>query len=210
MVSHAVELDQVRQLLEPQGFECLVFHATGNGGRTMEHLVQSGLIEGVLDLTTTEVADQIVGGVFACGDKRFDVFIEKNIPLVLSLGALDMVNFGSIEMVPGTFRNRKLHVHNANVILMRTNVDENIQAARWIANKLNRATGLWRVIIPEHGVSELDKAGASFHDLEGDAALFNTLEKELQQDVDHKVIRIPLHINDPQFAGWAVTIWQCE
>lgn len=197
-------VNQVRGILEPNGYECLVFHATGTGGRTMEHLVASGLITGVLDLTTTEVADQIVGGVFACGEHRFDTIVQREIPLVLSLGALDMVNFGAMETVPERFKHRNLHVHNANVTLMRTTVEENIQAAQWIAKKLNRATGSWTVIIPEGGVSALDHPDAPFYDPKADAALFETLRNELREQADRQVITVPHHINDPQFARVAV------
>ena len=129
----------VREELEQKGYDCLVFHATGTGGRAMEQLVRSGLIRGVLDITTTEVADEIVGGVFPAGPNRFDALIQAGVPLVLSLGALDMVNFGGVDTVPQQFRDRNLHVHNAQVTLMRTTADENRQCARWIADKLNRS-----------------------------------------------------------------------
>ena len=166
----------VRESLEGQGFDCLVFHATGTGGQAMEKLVEAGLIKGVLDVTTTEVADEVVGGVLACGPARFDAILEAKIPYVLSLGALDMVNFGAIETVPERFRGRKLHVHNAQVTLMRTTPDENRRCARWIAAKLNRATAPFRVLIPEKGVSALDAPGQPFFDPEADAALFDELE----------------------------------
>ena len=144
---------RVREALEAQGFDCLVFHATGTGGDAMEKLVEAGLIRGVLDVTTTEVADMVVGGVLACGSARFEAILDSGVPYVLSLGGADMVNFGAIDTVPERFRGRKLHVHNAHVTLMRTTPDENRQCARFIAGKLNRARSPFRMLIPEKGVS---------------------------------------------------------
>lgn len=190
----------VREELERKGYDGLVFHATGTGGRAMEHLVQSGLIRGVLDITTTEVADRIVGGVFPAGPARFDSLIQQGIPLVLSLGALDMVNFGGIDTVPEEFRGRNLHVHNAHVTLMRTTAEENRQFARWIADKLNRAESPLTVLIPLHGVSMLDAPGQPFHDPDADAALFDELESCLEQSELRRVVRLPHHINDVEFS----------
>lgn len=193
-------VNYVRQSLEQEGFDCLVFHATGSGGRAMEQLVESGLITGVLDITTTEVADEIAGGVFPSGPHRFDRLIAAKVPLVLSLGAVDMVNFGSIDTVPDQFRQRKLHIHNAQVTLMRTNVEENRQIGRWIAEKLNRSSAPVRILIPEKGLSLLDVEGRPFFDPKADAALFESLETSLEQTPDRQVIRLPFDINDPQFA----------
>jgi uncharacterized protein (UPF0261 family) len=190
----------VRHMLEKSGFDCLVFHATGTGGRAMEQLVESGLIGGVLDITTTEVADEIVGGVFPAGPKRFERLLERRIPLVLSLGAVDMVNFGAIETVPPQFKNRRLYKHNAQVTLMRTTVEENILIARWIAEKLNTAQSPWALLLPLGGVSMLDAPGQPFWDPAADKALFEELERCLQVDESRKVQRLPLHINDPLFA----------
>lgn len=191
---------RVREALEQRGFDCLVFHATGAGGRAMEALVDSGLIQGVLDITTTEVADELVGGVFPGGPHRFEKLLARQVPLVLSLGALDMVNFGAIDTVPPQFRNRKLHVHNANVTLMRTSVDENRQIAAWIADKLNRSTADLRVLVPEGGVSLIDVPGQPFHDPEADAALFDELEQRLHVTDQRRLIRLPCAINAPEFA----------
>jgi uncharacterized protein (UPF0261 family) len=191
---------KVRETLEGQGFDCLVFHATGTGGQAMEKLVEAGLIQGVLDVTTTEVADEVVGGVLACGPARFDAILEAKIPYVVSLGALDMVNFGAIETVPERFRGRKLQVHNAQVTLMRTTPEENRRCARWIAAKLNRATAPFRVLIPEKGVSALDAPGQAFFDPEADAALFEELESAVAAAPGRSIVRLPLHINDPAFA----------
>ncbi|HZV19723.1 MAG TPA: Tm-1-like ATP-binding domain-containing protein [Sphingobium sp.] len=190
----------VREVLEGRGFDTLVFHATGVGGRAMEGLAASGLIEGVLDITTTEVADEVVGGVFACGPDRFDVMLARKMPYLMSLGALDMVNFGPLDTVPAQFRNRKLHVHNSSVTLMRTTVEENVQFAHWIAGKLNAyPDSPFTLLIPEGGVSELDKPGNPFHDPEADEALFKTLEEIVIQGPERKIIRCPAHINDQRF-----------
>jgi uncharacterized protein (UPF0261 family) len=194
----------VRQALEERGFDALVFHATGTGGRAMEKLVQSGLISGVLDLTTTEVADEVVGGVLPAGPERFDVILEKGVPYVLSLGALDMVNFGARDTVPERFQGRRLHVHNAQVTLMRTTPEENRAFARWMARKLNRATAPWTLLVPEGGVSALDAPGQPFHDPEADRALFAELEATLERTRTRILKRLPLHINDPDFARAAV------
>jgi uncharacterized protein (UPF0261 family) len=166
----------------------------------MEQLVDSELIQGVLDISTTEVADQIVGGVFPAGPHRFEKLLQRRVPLVVSLGALDMVNFGAMETVPQRFRDRQLHVHNAQVTLMRTNISENRQIAAWIADKLNQSSAPLRVVIPEGGVSMLDAPGQPFHDPEADAALFGELQTRLHQTDTRNIIRLPLHINDPEFA----------
>jgi len=166
----------------------------------MEKLVEAGLIVGVLDVTTTEVADEVVGGVLACGPARFDAILKAKVPYVLSLVALDMVNFGAIETVPERFRGRKLHVHNAHVTLMRTTVDENRRCARWIAGKLNRAQAPFRLLIPEKGVSALDAPGQPFFDPEADAALFDEIEAAIVPGALCSITRLPCHINDPAFA----------
>jgi uncharacterized protein (UPF0261 family) len=190
----------VREALESQGFDCLVFHATGTGGRAMEKLVEAGLIQGVLDITTTEVADEIVGGILPAGPERFEAILRARIPYVISLGALDMANFGAIDTVPENFRHRKLHAHNAQVTLMRTTPAENRRFAGWIAAKLNRAEAPFALLIPEGGVSALDAPGQPFFDPEADAALFDELESVLEPRVGRSVRRLPLHINDPAFA----------
>lgn len=197
-------VDAVRKALEARGYDCLVFHATGSGDRAMENLVRSGLIQGVIDLTTTAVADEVVGGVLACGPNRFDAILEARIPYVLSVGALDMVNFGAKETVPAKFAGRQLHVHNAQVTLMRTTPDENRQIARWIANKLNRSTMPLTLLIPELGLSSIDLAGQPFHDPTADAALFDELERTVQQTAQRRITRLPLHINDAAFAAAVV------
>lgn len=189
-----------REALESLGFDCLVFHATGIGGQAMEKLVEAGLIQGVLDVTTTEVADRIVGGILPCGPDRFEAILQAKVPFVLSVGALDMVNFGEPASVPEPFRGRRLHRHNPQVTLMRTTPDENRACARWTAEKLNRAVAPFTVLIPEKGVSAIDAPGQPFYDPDADAALFDELESAIQWSAHRRLIRLPLHINDPAFA----------
>ncbi len=190
----------VRAQLEQCGFDPLVFHATGTGGQAMEKLVESKLLSGVLDITTTEVADEVVGGVFPAGKARMDIILERKLPYVISLGALDMVNFGARETVPERFQQRRLHVHNAQVTLMRTTPSENLQIAHWIVRKLQQATSSVVLVIPEKGVSALDAPGQPFWDPEADAVLFDTLTERLRDHPHVRVIRRPEHINDPAFA----------
>jgi uncharacterized protein (UPF0261 family)/ABC-type branched-subunit amino acid transport system ATPase component len=192
-------VQKVAALLERE-FECLVFHATGIGGQSMEKLVDSGMLAGVIDITTTEVADLLVGGVLPATEDRFGAVVRARVPYVGSCGALDMVNFGPLDTVPAQFRGRKLYVHNPQVTLMRTTVAENEQIARFIASKLNRMEGPVRFFIPEGGVSLIDAPGQPFHDPLADAALFTTLEKAVRQTGKRQLIRLPFNINDPQFA----------
>jgi uncharacterized protein (UPF0261 family) len=189
-----------RHALEARGYDCLVFHATGIGGQAMEKLVEAGFIEGVLDITTTEVADFLVGGILPCAPDRFDAILRAKIPFALSLGALDMVNFGEPASIPERFRGRRLHEHNPQVTLMRTTPEENRQCARWIAAKLNRAIAPFTLLIPQSGVSALDAPGQPFHDPEADDVLFNELESTIDWTENRRLIRLPLHINEPAFA----------
>ena len=182
-------------------YDCLVFHATGIGGRCMETLAKSGVLAGVIDVTTTEVADLLVGGVFAASEDRFGCFIRRPIPYVGSLGALDMVNFGALDSVPARFRGRNLVVHNPNVTLMRTTRDENAAIGAWIGERLNRMAGAVRFLIPERGLSGLDVPGKAFHDPEADNALFTALEKTVQQNGQRRIVRVPAAINEPPFAA---------
>ena len=195
----------VRTALESRGFDCLVFHATGTGGRTMEKLVESGMIKGVLDVTTTEVADEVVGGVFPAGPKRFEAILRAGVPYVMSLGALDMVNFGAPETVPPQFRERRLHRHNSQVTLMRTTPDENRRCARWIARKLVHAESPVAVLIPARGVSALDAAGQPFHDPAADEAFVEEFQAGLEGVESVRASTLPLHINDPAFADALVS-----
>jgi uncharacterized protein (UPF0261 family) len=187
------------RLLSPR-FDCLVFHATGTGGQSMEKLLDDGLIGGVIDVTTTEVCDRLFGGVLACTDDRFGAVVRTQAPYVGSCGALDMVNFGAMDTVPQRFHGRKLYPHNPQITLMRTTVEENIQQARWIAERLNQCEGEVRFLLPLGGVSALDAPGQPFWDPDADAALFETLASEFQQTDLRKLLRLPYHINDPKFA----------
>jgi uncharacterized protein (UPF0261 family) len=185
-------------------YEPLVFHATGTGGKTMEMLVDSGLITGVLDITTTEVCDLLVGGVLAAGPERFDCIARTEVPYVGSVGACDMVNFWAPETVPPRFATRKFYNHNANVTLMRTTVDECRAIGEWIGGKLDLCKGPIRFLIPEKGVSALDIEGGAFWDPAADAELFAAIERTLRPAPNRRIERLPLHINDPQFAAAAV------
>jgi uncharacterized protein (UPF0261 family) len=181
-------------------FEPLVFHATGTGGRSMEKLVDSGLITAVLDMTTTEIADYVVGGVFSAGPDRLGAIARSGVPYVGSVGAVDMVNFGPLATVPAEFRDRLLHVHNPQVTLMRTTADENVAIGRFIAEALNRCDGAVRVLLPEGGVSLIDAPGQPFHDPDADAALFDTIEGAVTVTRDRVVERVAANINDEAFA----------
>jgi uncharacterized protein (UPF0261 family) len=181
-------------------FEPLVFHATGTGGRSMEKLVDSGLIAAVLDMTTTEIADYLVGGVFSAGPDRLGAIARSGVPYVGSVGAVDMVNFGPLATVPPQFRDRRLHVHNPQVTLMRTTPDENVAIGRFIADALNRCDGPVRFLLPEGGVSLIDAPGQPFHDPEADAALFDTIERSVTATSNRVVERVAGNINDEAFA----------
>jgi uncharacterized protein (UPF0261 family)/ABC-type branched-subunit amino acid transport system ATPase component len=182
-------------------FECLVFHATGVGGRSMEKLVDSGMLAGVIDLTTTEVCDLLMGGVFPATDDRFGAIIRSRVPFIGSVGALDMVNFGAPDTIPERYRQRKFHVHNPQVTLMRTTPEENERIGRWIGDKLNRMDGPVRFFLPEGGVSALDAPGQPFWDPEADAALFGALDRSVRQTSNRQLIRVKRHINEPEFAS---------
>ena len=196
-------VQQLTRLLSGR-FECLVFHATGTGGQSMEKLLEDKYISGVLDITTTEVCDHLFGGVLACTDDRFGAVARSRSPYLGSCGALDMVNFGAPETVPQHYRGRKLYPHNPQITLMRTTVEDNVRQGRWIAERLNRCEGEVRFLLPLGGVSALDAPGQAFWDPAADTALFGSLEAELKQTNRRKLIRLPYHINDPQFARAAV------
>jgi len=185
-------------------FDPLVFHATGTGGRAMEALADQGHFAGLLDVTTTEIADLLVGGVLAAAPSRLDVVARTRIPWVGSLGALDMVNFWAPGTVPERFRGRRLYHHNANVTLMRTTPEECALIGRWIGAKLNACEGEVRLLVPEGGLSALDAPGAAFHDPQADAALFEALRSTLDPTPRRRLVPLPHHINDPAFAAAAV------
>ena len=182
----------------------IVFHATGTGGQSMERLVDSGMIGAVIDLTTTEVADMLVGGVFPATDDRMGAIIRTGIPYVGSCGALDMVNFGARETVPEKFEGRLFHIHNPQVTLMRTTPEENAHFGRWIAGRLNAMTGPVRFLLPEGGVSAIDAPDQPFYDLEADTALFEAIEANVQPSPQRQILRVPFNINTAEFAERAL------
>jgi uncharacterized protein (UPF0261 family) len=196
-------VDRARRTLEAAGIEVVVFHATGVGGQAMEGLVRDGCVAGVLDLTTTELADELVGGILSAGPDRLEAAGRKGIPQVVSVGALDMVNFGPRETVPERFAGRRFHVHNPSVTLMRTTAEENAAVGARMASILRRAAGPVVVLIPERGVSALDAPGQPFHDPDADRALFGALREGLAGSSQVRVETRDEHINDPEFADTA-------
>ena len=185
-------------------YDCLVFHATGIGGQSMEKLVDSRLLSGVIDVTTTEICDLMMGGVFPATEDRFGAVIRARLPYVGSVGALDMVNFGAPETVPERYKGRTFYPHNPQVTLMRTTAEENDRMGRWIGERLNRMEAPVRFLLPEGGVSALDAPGQAFHDPAADAALFKALEQTVRRTSSRQLVRLPFHINDPQFAAGLV------
>ncbi len=200
-------VDTIRMILtsapyEKENYEIFVFHATGAGGRAMERLIREDGIDAVIDLTTTEIADELFGGVLAAGPGRLEAGAQMGIPMVVSVGACDMVNFGPKDTVPEKYRGRKLYEHNPAVTLMRTSKAENIETGRFIASKLSanvKRSEVVRVLLPLGGVSMLDQRGQAFHDQEADQALFDTLEEGLKDSMI-QVTSLDHHINDE---GWA-------
>lgn len=182
------------------GYDCMVFHATGTGGRSMEKLADSGLLAGVLDITTTEVCDLLFGGVLPVTEDRFGAIARTRLPYVGSVGALDMVNFWAPPTIPERYRGRLFYEHNPNVTLMRTTADECRRIGEWIGGRLARCDGPVRFLIPEKGVSALDIEGGAFFDPEADAALFEAIEHTIKPTRNRTVTRLSLHINEPAFA----------
>ncbi|WP_438390276.1 Tm-1-like ATP-binding domain-containing protein [Caballeronia sp. DA-9] len=199
-------VDLLRERLDRQ-YECLVFHATGTGGQSLEKLIDSGMIEGAIDLTTTEVADFLAGGVFPCLADRFGAIARTKVPYVASCGALDMVNFGAPETVPARYAQRLFYRHNPQVTLMRTSVDECRRIGEWIAQRLNRCEGPVRFLIPERGVSAIDAEGMPFYDPDADHALFDAIEATFQPTRMRRIERLPFHINDAAFADAAAAAY---
>jgi uncharacterized protein (UPF0261 family) len=187
-----------RAELERRGYEVVVFSANGTGGRTLEHLLGSGFLRGVLDVTTTELADELVGGQLSAGPDRLELAGRLGLPQVVSLGALDMVNFGARETVPARFRGRRLYEHNPLVTLMRTTPEECAALGAIVARKLSAATGPTALYLPLGGLSALDAPGGPFHDPEADAALFAAIRDGLAPSVE--LVELPAHVNDPAFA----------
>jgi uncharacterized protein (UPF0261 family) len=191
-------VEAARKIVEAEGYEVLVFHATGTGGMTLESFIGDGLLQGVLDITTTELADERVGGILSAGPDRLTAAALRGVPQVISLGALDMVNFGPPETVPEKFRERRFYQHNPNVTLMRTTPEENDALGKEIAHKASAARGPTAILIPLRGVSAIDGEGKPFWWPEADQALFQSLRNWISPDV--RLIELDLHINDPTFA----------
>ena len=189
---------RAREQLEARGYEVLVFHATGTGGRAMEALVAGGFLAGVLDATTTELCDELVGGVLSAGPDRLEAAGRAGLPQVVSLGALDMVNFGARATVPPKFEDRNLYVHNPSITLMRTTPEECAELGRRIARKLSAATGPVALFVPLGGVSMIDAEGQPFHDPGADAALFGALREGLGENVE--LVELDNNVNDEAFA----------
>lgn len=191
-------IEHARKILEAAGYEVIIFAATGTGGRTMESLIETGLVAGVLDVTTTEWADELVGGVLSAGPTRLEAAARLGIPAVVSTGCLDMVNFGSPESVPANFAGRKFYQHNPQVTLMRTTPEECQQLGKILAEKLNLSTGPVTVLLPLRGGSVISAPGGPFHDATTDAALYSSLKSGLRPDIAVK--ELDCVVNDPQFA----------
>jgi len=196
-------VEAARKILEAAGYEVLVFHATGTGGRTMEGLIRDGLIAGVLDITTTELADELAGGILSAGPDRLTAAGLTGIPQVVSLGALDMVNFGPRDTLPDRYKHRLFYQHNPNVTLMRTTPEEMDRLGKEIAEKTSAARGPTRVMVPLKGVSAIDAEGKPFWWPEADAALFQSIRNWIAPDVE--LIELDRHINDPAFAEACAT-----
>ena len=195
-------VDAAKDYLERNGYEVLVFHATGTGGRTMDALINEGFFVGVLDLTTTEWADQVVGGVLAAGEARCEAAVNKKIPQVVSVGACDMVNFGPIDTVPKQFSARNLYKHNPTVTLMRTTVDENKQIGAKLASKWNAAQVPMAVLLPKRGVSMIDAEGQPFNGVEERKTLFEAIESGIDNP-NVEITELDNNINDRVFAETA-------
>ncbi|MGK7754870.1 MULTISPECIES: Tm-1-like ATP-binding domain-containing protein [unclassified Roseovarius] len=192
---------QLRARLDNE-FDCIVFHANGAGGRALEAIGDSGMVTAIVDVTTTEVADHLMGGICSAGPERFDVLARTGIPWIGSCGALDMVNFGPRETVPDRYEGRQFFVHNANITLMRTTPDENAEMARWLAAKLNASPGPVDLVLPLGGVSALDAPDEAFWNPQADEALFETLEAAFDVSETHQLHRLDAHINDAVFADF--------
>ena len=193
-------VERARQRLEEAGYEVLVFHATGSGGQAMESLIAEGLIAGVLDITTTELADEIVGGLLSAGPDRLTAAARTGVPQVVSVGATDMVNFHAPETVPERFDGRMFYRHNANVTLMRTTAEENARIGADIGRKLEASRGPAVIMLPTAGVSAIDRAGQPFDDPAARQALFDAIRHNAGAT---EVVTLDRHINDPEFADTA-------
>lgn len=192
-------VEHARKILEAAGYEVLVFHATGTGGRTMESLIETGLVAGVLDLTTTEWADELVGGVFNAGSTRLEAAARCGVPAIITPGCLDMVNFGAPETVPAKFAVRKFYPHNPQVTLMRTTPAECTELGRILAEKANLSAGPVTVLLPLRAISVISEPGGALHDPIADAALFGAIKQHLRRDIP--IVELETTVNDPVFAA---------
>jgi uncharacterized protein (UPF0261 family) len=195
-------IEQARPLLEQAGYEVLVFAAVGTGGRTMESLIEAGLVTGVLDVTTTEWADELVGGVLGAGPTRLEAAARHGVPAIVAPGCLDMVNFGPPDTVPAKFKDRRFYHHNPQVTLMRTTPDECRRLGEILAGKLNGSKAPVTVLIPLRGISVISAPGQPFHDADADHALFTALKTNLRPDIE--VRELDCNINDAAFAAACV------
>lgn len=191
-------IKKAEEYLQSKGYEVLVFHATGTGGKTMEALIKGGFIKGVLDITTTEWCDELFGGVLNAGSERLEAAGACGVPQVVSVGALDMVNFGPMDTVPAQYKDRNLYKHNPTVTLMRTTVEENRKLGEVIAEKLNKAKSATVLMLPLKGVSAIDGEGQPFYAPEEDKVLFDTLRSNVGSNVE--LIEMDNNINDDEFA----------
>ena len=191
-------VNQAKLILEEAGYEVLIFHATGTGGRAMESLIESGLVSGVLDLTTTKWADQLVGGILGAGPTRLEAAARNGVPAVIAPGCLDMVNFGPRDTIPKKFSERLFYEHNPQVTLMRTTSEECSHLGRVLAEKANLSTGSCSVLIPSQAISIISAPGQPFHDSGADQALFTAIKSNLRKDVDLQ--EIPASVNDSEFS----------
>lgn len=200
-------VQMVTKQLEGQ-YDCLVFHATGTGGQSFEKLIESGAFVGVLDITTTEIADLLMGGILSAGEDRLGAIIRTRTPYVGSVGALDMVNFAAKSTVPAHYAGRNLYVHGPHVTLMRTTPEENARMGTWIAERLNRMEGPVRFLLPRKGVSLIDVPGKPFHNPVADEALFTAIEATFKPTASRRLVSLDLEINDPAFADALVAAFQ--
>ncbi len=191
-------VEHARKLLEAKGYEVLVFHATGTGGKTMESLIESGMVTGVLDITTTEWADELVGGMLGAGPTRLEAAARKGVPAIVTPGCLDMVNFSSPETIPAKFSGRNFYPHNPQVTLMRTTPEECAQLGKILAEKVNLSTGPVTVLLPKSAISVISAAGQKFHDAAADTALFGAIKSNLRNDIE--LIEMDCAINDAIFS----------
>ena len=198
-------VDHARKILEQEGYEVLVFHATGTGGRTMESLIESGMVAGVLDITTTEWADELLGGFLGAGPTRLEAAARNGVPAIVTPGCLDMVNFYGPDSVPAKFQGRNFYQHNPQVTLMRTSPEECAQLGRIIAGKVNLSKGPVTVLLPKKAISVISAPGQKFHDPAADTALFNAIKTTLRKDIE--LVEFDCAINDAPFAEacvWAL------